>query len=232
MQPPLVRRCFVEFLGTFFLVFTIGFTISRGINFLIPTAIVVAIILTFYVPISGAHINPAFTLAYALSKQFPLKEVVPYYLSQILGANFAVLCLEQSLRGGIAAKLCTVLKTAHHQILIEPLLLEFLASFLFMIMILNILALTTSPFKQGVWIGLALIAICTLFGETADLILNPAKSLGTAFFQYRGSPTMNPDGTITTIPYLRDGCITAVTSLLAGGLAGIVHSITHKEESL
>lgn len=234
MQPTLLRRCFVEFLATFFLVLAIGITVSKGVPSLVPTAVAVAIIIGFYGPISGAHINPAFTLAYTLCKKFPLKELIPYCISQILGANLAVICLELSLRGDVATKLCTVLKTSTpNQLLMEPLFLEFLASFIFMVMILNILSSEILSLKyQGVWIAIAFIMVCILFGDKTDLILNPAKSLGTALFQYKGSTSFNLDGTITSTPYLRDGVITAVMSLLGGGLAGIVYSITHKKEEV
>lgn len=48
--------------------------------------LVVAAVVTALGPISGAHINPVATLALVLTRRFPIRDVVPYILAQLLGA--------------------------------------------------------------------------------------------------------------------------------------------------
>lgn len=44
--------------------------------------------------ISGAHLNPAVTIAFTLAKRFPLQQVVPYITAQLSGATVATLILK------------------------------------------------------------------------------------------------------------------------------------------
>lgn len=100
----LKRRTFVgelsaEFLGTFFiLLFGIASVVQAyaypgGINTTsnIPWAWGFAVALGVYVAsgLSGAHLNPAVTLALALRRDFPRRRVVPYWIAQIFGAFVA-----------------------------------------------------------------------------------------------------------------------------------------------
>jgi len=93
------RRLLSEFVGTFFLVLVaagggmvaVAFTgtISRTASVVAPGLMVMAIIL-FMGKISGAHLNPAVSYAFALRGDFPWRRVIPYVIAQILGALLAV----------------------------------------------------------------------------------------------------------------------------------------------
>jgi aquaporin Z len=96
------RRLFAEILGTFFLVL-VGAgggvvdavshgAIGRGASVTAPGLMVLAIIL-FMGAVSGAHLNPAVTLGFALRGDFPWRRVPGYILAELLGSTLAVLLL-------------------------------------------------------------------------------------------------------------------------------------------
>ena len=96
------RRLFSELIGTFFLVL-VGAggavvnaqshgAISRATAVAAPGLMVMAIIL-FMGAVSGAHLNPAVTLAFTLRRDFPWRRVPGYIIVQLLGATLACLFL-------------------------------------------------------------------------------------------------------------------------------------------
>jgi glycerol uptake facilitator-like aquaporin len=98
LKPTLLRRVVSEFLGTLFLLATVvgsgimaerlaggNVAIALLANTLATGAALVALILTFG-PISGAHMNPAVTLADAVSGGIPWRETPAYLLAQLAGA--------------------------------------------------------------------------------------------------------------------------------------------------
>lgn len=100
--PALAHRCIAEAIGTFFLVFFGCGSVHTAVligaqNGLWQVAVVwgVAIMIAIFVVggISGAHINPAVTVALAAWKRFPWSGVLPYVLSQFTGAFAAAAVL-------------------------------------------------------------------------------------------------------------------------------------------
>jgi aquaporin Z len=97
------RRLFSELLGTFFLVLVAvgggmvnarfgGQAVPYGARVVAPALMVMAIIL-FMGAVSGAHLNPAVSLAFALRGDFPWKRVPAYIVAQLIGAIAATLLL-------------------------------------------------------------------------------------------------------------------------------------------
>jgi aquaporin Z len=96
------RRLFSELLGTFFLVLVAAGggmmghafpnTISRTAAVVAPALMVMAIIL-FMGKVSGAHLNPAVSIAFALRRDFPWWRVPGYIVMQLIGATLAALFL-------------------------------------------------------------------------------------------------------------------------------------------
>ena len=92
------RRLFAELLGTFFLVLVAAGggmmgqafpdTISRTAEVVAPGLMVLAIIL-FMGKVSGAHLNPAVSIAFSLRRDFPWHRVPGYIVAQLLGATLA-----------------------------------------------------------------------------------------------------------------------------------------------
>src|SRR4051795_5916229 len=96
------RRLFSELFGTFLLVIVAAGggmmshafpdTISRTAAVVAPGLMVMGIIL-FMGKVSGAHLNPAFTLAFAARGDFPWRRVPGYIIVQLIGATLAALFL-------------------------------------------------------------------------------------------------------------------------------------------
>ncbi len=96
------RRLFSELLGTFFLVLVAvggmvnarfgGNAVPYGAKVVAPALMVMAIIL-FMGTVSGAHLNPAVSIAFAARGDFPWKRVPAYIVAQFAGAILATLLL-------------------------------------------------------------------------------------------------------------------------------------------
>jgi aquaporin Z len=97
------RRLFAEVLGTFFLVLVAvgadmvsarfgGQAVPYSARVVAPALMVMAIIL-FMGAVSGAHLNPAVSIAFALRRDFPWKRVPMYVIAQFAGAVLATLLL-------------------------------------------------------------------------------------------------------------------------------------------
>ena len=90
----MLRPCLTEFIGTFFLVLTIGCTVIPGAPGIIaPLAIGAALMVMVYAGghISGAHYNPAVTLAICIRGRCEWKQLIPYWVAQILACVAASL---------------------------------------------------------------------------------------------------------------------------------------------
>src|SRR5713226_258825 len=82
-----MRAYLTEFIGTFFLVFTIGLTVTSG-SPLAPLAIGISLMVMVYMGghVSGAHYNPAVSLAVLMRGKMAAKDLIPYWFAQVLGA--------------------------------------------------------------------------------------------------------------------------------------------------
>ena len=92
-----MNKYLMEFIGTFFLVFTVGMTvIGGGAGALAPLAIGASLMIMVYAGghISGGHYNPAVTLGVWLRGKCDAKDVVPYWVAQIAGAFAAGACVK------------------------------------------------------------------------------------------------------------------------------------------
>ncbi len=98
----LARRLFAEGLGTAFLLATVvgsgvmGVKLAGGnvalalLGDTIPTGAILVVLILIFGPVSGAHFNPAVTLAFALRGDLPWRNVGPYVATQIIGAVLGV----------------------------------------------------------------------------------------------------------------------------------------------
>ncbi|MBJ7454787.1 MAG: aquaporin [Thermoleophilia bacterium] len=113
-RPDLTRRVAAEALGTFCLVFAgtgavvvnavAGDPLGHG-GVAAAFGLVVAIMIFSLGHLSGAHLNPAVTLAFSSARHFPVSEVAPYLVAQLAGAILASLSLRGlfGLAGGLGA---------------------------------------------------------------------------------------------------------------------------------
>lgn len=170
-----MKKYLTEFIGTFFLVLTIGMTvIEPGAGALAPLAIGVALMVMVYAGghVSGAHYNPAVTLAVWLRGRCATADVFPYWISQIVGA-FAAAGLIIFLKGNP-----TVLPVEIK--IIPALLAEFVGTFALAYVVLNVATAkaTAGNSNYGLAIGFTVAAMAFALGGISGGAFNPAVATG------------------------------------------------------
>jgi aquaporin NIP len=185
-RPDLLRRAAAEGFGVFALVFagcgaivaeaehpgTLG---AVGIAFVFGLIVMAMVYATGH--LSGAHLNPAVTLAFALTRHFPRAEAVAYLLAQLAGALVAAALLAAVWPSQPAA-LGTTLPTVGvgSAFVYEVVLTAFL---MFVIM-----AVATDTRAVGAGAAIAIggtVGLDALFGgPITGASMNPARSLGPA----------------------------------------------------
>lgn len=96
----LLKKCLVEFIGTFFLVLTIGCCVYSSQNGIIPPlAIGFVLMVMVYAGgyVSGGHYNPAVSLACLIRGVLNIKDMLFYWISQIFAAFSAAVVVKQLL---------------------------------------------------------------------------------------------------------------------------------------
>jgi aquaporin Z len=151
-----IRKCAVEFTGTFFLVATIGFAVltPNDAGAMAPVAIgsILMVMVFAGAHISGAHYNPAVTLAIFVRGRCIGRDVVPYWLAQILGGVVgATVVLFMKDNPTVAAATPDVPKA---------LLAEFLYTFALCIVVLNVATskATNANSFYGLAVGFTVLA--------------------------------------------------------------------------
>ena len=183
-QPGLLRRAVAEFFGTYALVAAgcgaimvnsqTGALGHVGVALTFGLVVVVMVAATGH--LSGAHLNPAVTTAFALTRHFPWREVPVYIAGQLAGAIAAALTL--LLLFGPAAGLGATAPsgTAWQSLLLEGLLT---AALMFVIT-----AVATDTRAVGelaaLAIGFTVAANALWGGPISGASMNPARSLGPA----------------------------------------------------
>jgi aquaporin NIP len=126
--------------------------------------------------ISGAHLNPAVSIAFAVSGRFSWKEVLPYITSQCVGALLASLVLRFLFPNNDFLGSTLPAGTPS-----QSFVLEFLLTFFLMLVIINV---ATGSKEQGMFAGLAIGATVLLeamfAGPICGASMNPARSLAPA----------------------------------------------------
>ncbi|HEY9826824.1 MAG TPA: MIP/aquaporin family protein [Stenomitos sp.] len=184
------RELFAEFIGTFTLVFagtgavivdhlSQGAVTHLGISFVFG-AVVTALIYALG-HISGAHFNPAVTLAFWSSGFFQRNRVLPYILAQILGAVVAsgVLCLSF---GSVANLGATLPYQGNWQ---QSFTLETILTFILMFVILGSGLDRRAPIGfAGIAIGLTVGLEAACMGSITGASMNPARSFAPALISW------------------------------------------------
>lgn len=165
----------VESIGTFFLVTAVGMTTidPGGAGAFAPLAITATLIAMIYAGghISGAHYNPAVTVAVTVRGKCFLADAVPYIVAQCVGAaaaSFLVLFL----KSGAKIEPRTFVP-------IPALLAEALFTFALAFVILNVATAKANANNShyGVAIGLTVLAGALCVGPISGAVLNPAVAL-------------------------------------------------------
>jgi len=171
-----MNKYIAEFIGTFFLVLTIGCTvIGAGSGVIAPLAIGAALMVMVFAGghISGGHYNPAVTLGILIRGKVQPADVVPYWVAQFAGAAVAALIVSKIFRVGVA-----VTPIAPH---VGPALLaEFLFTFALVYVVLNAATAegTSGNSFYGLAIGMTVMTGAFAVGDISGGAFNPAVALG------------------------------------------------------
>jgi len=173
-----------EFIGTFFLVFfgcgsmVLAETLPGYNGSLVPIIWGGAVSIMIYAVghLSGAHFNPAVTIAFWVSKRFPAKRLAGYIISQILGALAASLI--HAVIWGMNHKFGG---TEVSITMSGGFLVEIILSFVLMFVIISV---ATDSRAVGELAGIAIgtsVALCAFVGgPLTNASMNPARSIGPA----------------------------------------------------
>jgi aquaporin NIP len=185
MSDALVKALVAEMVGTFTLVFAGTGAIASnalhdgalgdvGIALTFGLVIMAMIYATGH--ISGAHFNPAVTLAFALTRHLPAQRVIPYWIAQVWGAVMGSLAVRFLIGNGGG------LGVTHPSVgLPEGVIIEVILTFILMFVIMAV-ATDTRAVGQAAAIAVGgTIAMLAMFaGPLTGASMNPARSLGPA----------------------------------------------------
>jgi MIP family channel proteins len=178
MDQPLSVRLGAEALGTF-LFFFLGFSgvaivVDIGVEAIEPVGVAagfgfgLALAITAFGHLSGGHFNPAVSLALAVAGRLPSRDVVPYWIAQLVGGFGAVLVMAIVYSGEVMDSLHTV--PAGNIDDWAALVLEIVATALFVMVIL-----TVATDERAAWNGVMAPFLIGLFIFTAALTVGPAS---------------------------------------------------------
>jgi len=214
MSRPLLREALAEFLGTFILiVFGVGVVaqvvLSRqtaGTYLSINLAWGLAVMMGCYVSagVTGAHLNPAVTLALAVHRRFPWNKVAVYAVAQLAGAFVASAVVYVTYREALAAFDGGVRQVVGPQatagiwatypqpfLSVVPggLVDQIVGTALLVGVIFGITDSRNSPAPAGlapVVVGLLVVLIGATFGFNSGYAINPARDFGPRLFTFVG----------------------------------------------
>jgi aquaporin Z len=170
-----MRKLLTEFIGTFFLVLTIGLSVLGGAP-MPPIAIGAMLMVMVYMGghISGGHYNPAVSLAAAAAGKLAVKDLAPYWGSQLAGGLAAAFAVKT-----IMARTIAPAPSEAHSAL-AAWLVEILYTFALALVVLNT---ATSKKTQGnsyfgLAIGFTVAAAAAAGGGVSGGAFNPAVGTG------------------------------------------------------
>lgn len=181
----LLRRCGAEFVGTFALVFAgAGAIVINAqesnvithIGIAATFGLVIMVMIYAVGHISGAHFNPAVTLAFASARHFPAREVVPYWIAQFAAAIAAAGVLRMMF-GNIAE----LGSTQPSGSMLQSFWLELILTFGLMFVIVSV-ATDTRAVGQAAAIAIGgTVGLAAMFGgPISGASMNTARSFGPA----------------------------------------------------
>lgn len=164
-----MKKTLTEFIGTFFLV--MGAALGG------PIGASLALMVMIYAGghISGAHYNPAVSLAVWVRGKLSLGDLIGYWMSQLAGAIAAALVLANVfIHEG--SEMCAIPEDA----IIQGIIAEILGTFALSYVVLNVATAkgTAGNSFYGLAIGATVLAMAFSIGKYSGAVYNPAVALG------------------------------------------------------
>ena len=192
MSSALTRRCAAELIGTALLIVfgpgsvVAALTVGEAVDYAglgviaIAFGLVVAVVIYAFGTTSGAHINPAVTVALAVTGRFAWRDVGPYLVAQLLGSvlggllvvgTFGRAAVDRGSVGGVAFGDGVGYGQA--------ILVEAVATFLLVMAIMGTAVDRRAPAGwAGLVIGLSVTCLIVVFGPLTGAAVNPARAFG------------------------------------------------------
>ncbi|MDW6024716.1 MIP family channel protein [Mesorhizobium sp. BAC0120] len=216
-----MKTYLAEILGTFLLVFIgTASVVTGGFGTALPIgqegiglAFGIGVIAAAYAvgPISGAHLNPAVTLGVFLAGRLPAKDVIPYWIAQIIGgilASLALWIMVSGQAGGHTTGFAANGWDPNAYSAWSAFITEIIATFVFVTVILGVTSASHTTVLAGLVIGLTLAAIHFAVIPVTGTSVNPARSIGPALF--------------TGTAAIAQLWLFIVAPLIGGAIAGVV----------
>ncbi|MBA2432926.1 MAG: aquaporin family protein [Chthoniobacterales bacterium] len=171
-----MNKYICEFIGTFFLVLTVGSTVIDGGEGVIPPLAIGSVLMVMIFAtghVSGGHLNPAVTLAVWMRGKCDTRDVPGYMIGQIAG-GVAAAYLVLFMKGQPTV---TPLQFASP---VVPMIAEFLGAFAIAFVVLNVATAKANHNNSfyGLAIGFTVVALAFALGGYSGGAFNPAVALG------------------------------------------------------
>jgi aquaporin Z len=207
-----MKKYIAEFIGTFFLVLTVGCTVIPGTAGVIaPLAIGAALMVMVYATghISGGHLNPAVTLAVFIRGRCAAKDVVPYWIAQVFAAVVAALVV--ILLVGITGIPMEIKNVP------AAIVAEFLFTFALAFVVLNSATAKGNAGNSfyGLAIGMTVMVGAFAVGAISGGAFNPAVAVGLA---------------VMKLVHFSDIWVHVTADLLGGLLAGLTFMFLNPQD--
>lgn len=202
-----MRKYFVEFIGTFFLVFTVGSAVllaDSGVISALSIGFILMVMVYAGGHISGGHYNPAVSLAVAIRGGLPFKNLFPYWIFQIFGGVLAAWLISFFVMEPVLLSGCDYT-------FVQLIVGEFLFTFALCYVVLQ--TATTEYLEGNSFYGLAIgstvtVGIFAVGGIFCFAAFNPAVAVGLG---------------ILHIACWFNVCLTVLTNLFAGLCAAFTY---------
>lgn len=151
-----------------------------GLGFIsLAFAIVVAVVIYGFGPVSGAHINPVVTICLAITRRFPWVDVVPYVLAQTVGGVVGALLIVATFGTGSVDLGLGATSLGEGVPYWQGIVAEALGTFLLLFAVMALAVDSRAPIGwAGLMIGLAVAAAILLIAPQTGGSLNPARTFG------------------------------------------------------
>ncbi len=189
-MPSLFHRSIAEAFGTFGLVF-FGTAVvaaqsmpgggSGVVGIALAHGLVLALLVTAVLSISGGHLNPAVTLGLVVARRTNLSTAAAYIAAQLVGAVLGAMLLKVVFPIGMVRGMSLGTPTIASSIQFhQAIIMEAVMAFLLVSAVFGTVCNPAAPRHGGLWVGLALTVDILVGGPLTGAAVNPARAFGPA----------------------------------------------------